>query len=332
MAIRSPLRFLGEAPGHTPASVGFPSRARKQAVLRTVCLGLIGLSSAAVAPSDTEALLAEGKRQYAARNYAAAARSLEQAVKETGQVGEAAQMLALSYYSLGRFRDAIPLLEKQSMAGADGVDNSYLLGMCYLRIDDARDARRAFARMQSVPEESAASHLVFARMLVREHLEEKAVLELEASIKKDPRLPMAHFLLGEIFLYQRSAEAAVEQFRKELEINPAVWLVPWRLGDALARLNKFDEAERALKQSIWLNESFSGPYVTLGQIALKKGDAEVATGYLEKAVKLDPNNYHAHFYLARAYKSTGRNAEADRQFELSRTLIGEKDKAAQLEP
>jgi tetratricopeptide (TPR) repeat protein len=299
---------------------------------KAVVLGLIGLSLAAISVPGPESLLAEGKRQYAARNYAPAVQALEQAVKQSGEVGEAGQMLALSYYSLGRFRDAIPLLEKQSTAGAAGVDNSYLLGMCYLRLDDPRNARRAFARMHSVPEESAAAHLIFARMLVREHLEEKAVPELEACIKEDPRLPMAHFLLGEIFLYKRSAEEAVEQFRQELAINPAVWLVPWRLGDALARLNKFDEAERALKQSIWLNESFSGPYVTLGQIALKKGDPQIAIGYLEKAAKLDPNNYHAHFYLAKAYKSTGRDADADRQFALARTLIGERDKAVQLEP
>jgi tetratricopeptide (TPR) repeat protein len=309
VAIRGPLRFLiwGWAAVATPL-------ANPQA------------------GTGPDALLAEGKRQYAARTYAEAARSLEQAVKQSGEVGEAAQMLALSYYSLGRFEDAIPLIEKQPSTGAAGVDNSYLLGMCYLRLDDSRNARRAFARMHSVPEGSAAAHLIFARMLVREHLEEKALPELEAGIKEDPRIPMAHFLLGEIFLYQRSAEQAIQEFRKELAINPAVWLVPWRLGDALARVNKIDEAEQALKQSIWLNESFSGPYVTLGQIALKKGDPLVAIGYLEKAVKLDPNNYHAHFYLARAYKSTGRNAEAERQFELAGTLIEKKDTAVQLEP
>jgi tetratricopeptide (TPR) repeat protein len=91
---------------------------------------------------------------------------------------------------------------------------------------------------------------------------------------------MAHFLLGEIDLYQGKSQAAVDEFQKELAINPTVWLVYWRLGDAYVRLNNLDEAEKVLKESIWLNESSSGAYILLGEIALKKGDSALAAGWL----------------------------------------------------
>jgi cytochrome c-type biogenesis protein CcmH/NrfG len=112
----------------------------------------------------------------------------------------------------------------------------------------------------------------------------------------------------------------VEEFQKELAINPTIWLVYWRLGDAYFRLEKFDEAENALKQSIWLNESSSGSFILLGRIALKKNDAPLAAGFLERALKLDPQNYYVHYFLGRAYRSLGRTAEAAQHFEITKSL------------
>jgi tetratricopeptide (TPR) repeat protein len=145
------------------------------------------------------------------------------------------------------------------------------------------------------------------------------------AVSLDSRLGMAHFLLGEIYLHKGVTQPAVVEFHKELEISPALWLVYWRLGDALARLEAYDDAERALKQAIWLNESFSGAYVTLGQIALKKGDFELAEKLLERAVKMEPNNQNAHYSLGKTYQKLGRSDEANRQFEMSRSLLTEKN-------
>jgi tetratricopeptide (TPR) repeat protein len=141
---------------------------------------------------------------------------------------------------------------------------------------------------------------------------------------------MIHFLLGEIYLYKSNPQLALEEFKKELELNPTVWLVYWRLGDAYARLEKYGDAERVLKQAIWLNETFTGPYVLLGQIGLKKGDLELAVGFLERALKLDPNNYYAHYSLGRAYQRLGRTADANREFEFTRALRADKKNSEDL--
>ncbi|MGI8960557.1 MAG: tetratricopeptide repeat protein [Bryobacteraceae bacterium] len=124
---------------------------------------------------------------------------------------------------------------------------------------------------------------------------------------------MAPFFLGEVYLYKGAAESAIAEFRKELETSPALWLAYWRLGHALARAEVYDEAEQALKQAIWVNESFSGPYVTLGQIALKRRDFELAAGLLERAVKMESNNQNAHYSLAKTYQKVDRTDEANRR-------------------
>jgi tetratricopeptide (TPR) repeat protein len=151
--------------------------------------------------------------------------------------------------------------------------------------------------------------------LVRQKLEDRAVPQIEKSLQFDPRIPMAHFLLGEIDLYKDNAAAAVSEFQKELAINPTVWLVYWRLGDAYVRLEKYDEAEKVLKEAIWLNEASSGAYILLGEIAMKRDDPGLAVGFLERALKLDPQNYYVHYFLAKAYQRLGRTAEASKHFE-----------------
>jgi len=139
-------------------------------------------------------------------------------------------------------------------------------------------------------------------------------------LERDPQLAMAHFLFGEIDLYKGDAQAAVEEFHKELAINPGVWLVYWRLGDAYVHQEKYDDAERALQQAVWLNETTSGPYILLGQVALKRDHPWLAAQYLERALQLDARNDYVHYFLGKAYRALGRTAEADQHFAIANQL------------
>ena len=147
---------------------------------------------------------------------------------------------------------------------------------------------------------------------------------VETALRLEPSLAMAHFLLGEIDLYQSNPQSAISEFQKELAVNPTVWLVYWRLGDAYMRLAKYDDAETVLKKAIWLNEASPGAFILLGEIALKKNDPALAAGFLERALAIDPQNYDAHYALGTAYKALGRETEANQHFERSNTLRSEK--------
>ena len=65
----------------------------------------------------------------------------------------------------------------------------------------------------------------------------------------------------------------------------------------------------------------------LAVIELQKGDPELARGFLERAVKLDPQNYYAHYALGRSYQKLGRTDDANREFALQRSLRAEKHTA-----
>jgi tetratricopeptide (TPR) repeat protein len=283
-------------------------------------LKLLGEVSARESNAPGQELLL-GKAYFQSKRYPEAIAHLKVALQQTPEDPEATQLLAITYYASGNYQQAALLLEKLGpQLPKDNADGPYFLGTCYIQLQRWDDARKTFAQMFSVSPDSAMAYLMFGKILIRRRREDQAIPQIQKALELDQRLPMAHFLLGEIDLYQMNPQAAVNELRQELAINPTVWLVYWRLGDAYVRLEKYDEAEKILKEAIWLNESSSGAYILMGQISLKKGESGIAAGFLERALKLDPQNYWVHYFLARAYHNLGREAEAAQHFDISKSL------------
>ena len=138
-----------------------------------------------------------GIAYYKKSDYLNAASSLSKAQAENPGDQEATQLLGLSYYLAGRPAQAIPLLEKvQTWYSSANVDAAYILGICYIQTKDYTRARQAFAKMFASGPDSAASYLLTARMLLRQDFAPVAEEYAGKAAALDPRLPLAHELLG----------------------------------------------------------------------------------------------------------------------------------------
>ena len=213
-----------------------------------------------------------GTVYYKKGDYLKAADSLKQAVADDPNDKEAVQLLGLSYYLAGRPAEAIPYLEKvQGWYPRANVDASYILGISYIQAKDYPNARKAFARMFDVPADSGAAYLVTARMLFRQEFIPVAEEYAQKAIAADPKLPLAHQLLGEIHMFTSKIPEAISDFQQELAINPGNSTAYYKLGDAYSRVQKYDDAERQLQRSIWLDATSTGPYILLGKGAGEEG-------------------------------------------------------------
>jgi len=267
-----------------------------------------------------------GSAYYKKGDYIKAVQSLKAALEQDPQDNEAVQLLGLSYYLSSRPAEAIPLLERvQAWYPRANVDASYILGLCYIQTKDYPHARAAFAKMFEVPPESAPAYLFTARMLQRQEFDPVAEEYAQKAIALDPKLPLAHFLLGELYLKSRAPESIAE-FQKELAINPADAAVYYKLADAYSRIQKFDDAERLLQRSIWLDATSTGPYILMGKVLQKKGEPELAVRSLRHALAMDPNNPITHHLLGQAYRDLGNTEEAERELKTAQQL-GAKDDA-----
>ena len=127
-----------------------------------------------------------------------------------------------------------------------------------------------------------------------------------------PAARNVHFLYGDL-LFDLDPDAAIPQFKRELEIAPdnadAAGMLAWSLlmknrpGEALpyARLMAEQQAERAFAQ------------IVLGRALLDTGDASSGIEHLYRALKLEPENIEGHIALAKAYSKSGRDEEARRE-------------------
>ena len=264
-----------------------------------------------------------GAAYYKKGDYLKAADFLKQAVAEDPNDKEAVQLLGLSYYVSGRPAEAIPYLEKvQTWYPRANVDAAYVLGICYLRSRDYPQARNAFAKMFDVPPDSGASYLLTARMLFRQEFIPIAEEYAQKAIGADPKLPLAHQLLGEIHMFTSKIPEAISDFQQELAINPGYPAAYYKLGDAYSRIQKYDEAERLLQRSIWLDATSTGPYILMGKVLEKKGEPILAIRALQRAVSMDPNNHITHHLLGQAYRDIGKTDEAEKEFKLAEQLQG----------
>lgn len=262
-----------------------------------------------------------GAAYYKKSDYLNAIASLKKALEENPGDGEAEQLLGLSYYLAERPAEAIPELEKvQTWFASANVDASYILGICYIQTKDYPNARKAFAKMFDVPAESAASYLFTARMLLRQDFGPVAEEYAQKAVALDPKLPLAHQLLGEVYLYHSQLEEAIAEFRKELVINPGSATAYYKLADGYSRVQKYDDAERLLQRSIWLDSTSTGPYILLGKVLEKKGETELAVRALQRALAMDPNNPIPHHLLGQAYRDLGKSEEAERELKVAGQL------------
>jgi len=279
-------------------------------------------------PPKPESPHTAGVAAYASSDYVTAITQLKQALAANPEDKEATQLLGLSYYFTGRPKEAIPYLEQvQAWFPTANVDASYVLGICYVQSLRYDDARHAFARMYDVPPDSAAAHLFNARMLLRQGMDPIAENEAKAAIAADPRLPLAHRLLGELYLFKSRIPEAITEFESELKINPGHAATYYSLADAYTRVLKYEEAERLLQRSIWLDSTASGPYILMGKVLVHKKEYQLAERSLVHALGMDPNNYVAHYLLGQTYRAEGRNDEADRELNRAQQLEASKNQS-----
>ena len=262
-----------------------------------------------------------GVAYYKHSDFMTAAQYLQPALQEDPEDSEATQLLGLSYYFSGKPAQAVPLLEKvNSWYPSANVDASYVLGICYIQLRQYDQARKAFASMYGVKPDSAPAYLFAARMLLREEFDPIAEQYAKRAIAIDPKLPLAHYFLGELYLYKSRLPESIAQFQQELALDPAHAPTYYKLADAYTRVLKWDDAERLLQRSIWLDSTASGPYILMGKVLLNKSELQLAVRTLKHALQMDPNNYIAHHLLGESYRALGETQQAADELKLAGQL------------
>jgi len=140
---------------------------------------------------------------------------------------------------------------------------------------------------------------------------ETARAEFQLLFQRVPPVPNAHYLYGYL-LYASDPDAAVVEFKKELEVAPNVaaevmlaW-IPLLRNDGAGAL---PYARKAVAQ----DPTLPSAQLVLGRALTETGNTKEGIEHLEKTAQLQPDNLEVHLALAKAYSKSGRKEDARRE-------------------
>jgi tetratricopeptide (TPR) repeat protein len=134
----------------------------------------------------------------------------------------------------------------------------------------------------------------------------------EQLVTRYPETPNVHYAFA-VFLLQEKGEKAIEEFKRELEIQPGH---PWSLMQMAFEYLKQGDTAAALpiaKQAVAAAPNAFSARKALGQALLDSGDIDGAIRELQAGLKMAPDSPGLHFSIARAYQRAGRLEDAARE-------------------
>jgi len=171
-------------------------------------------------------------------------------------------------------------------------DIAVALGFVELRLDHLKEAEQAARRsLHDVP---TKAHELLARVAMAHG--DLATAETEAGAAAGARNPQpsAILVMAEVKLKAGHPESALEVVDKAQVYASAlkltsVYNLEFLRGDALARLNRPDEAEAAFRREIAAFPTHAQAYANLAVIRFIRGDREGASGLLEAMARANPS-------------------------------------------
>jgi protein O-mannosyl-transferase len=127
---------------------------------------------------------------------------------------------------------------------------------------------------------------------------------------------LAHNNLGNVFLKDGRTPAAIEHFRKALQIRPDYPSACYNLATAFAQAGRMGEAIEHFRKALRLglasmdDELVQRAHYNLGNALFQIGRSQEAIEHCRRAVQLSPEHPEAHNNLANALATQGRTEEA----------------------
>ena len=148
---------------------------------------------------------------------------------------------------------------------------------------------------------------------------EQARAAFDTLLARYPTEPNVHYAFG-VYMLSQDADAALKEFRRELEISPAHYPSMVQMAFEYLKRDEYNEALPLAEKAVQLAPKLFAARNVLGRVLLELGQVERAVKELEEGVRLAPNSPEMHYALGRAYRRAGREADAKREVALFQKL------------
>jgi tetratricopeptide (TPR) repeat protein len=295
---------------------------------------------------DSAALAAEAQSALSKGDYAGAATSLERLAKLQPGVAEVHADLAVAYYSVGRYSDAVGQCREALKLKPSLVHAHFFLGASLAEGGQCQDAlpylEKDYPRATDPPlkrvlgTDAVRCNMVlskpdgavdFIRLLSRDFADDPEVLYLSSQLYSElstrasqrllmtaPGSPQAHQLNAEVLEMQDKPNEAIEEYRKVLALNPRAPGIHYRVGRLLLAGPRgpttLDDARREFEEELTIDPGNAAAEYELGEVARQARQWDQAIEHFARAAQLEPEFTEALIGLGKSLVSAGRAREA----------------------
>lgn len=295
-----------------------------------------------------------GSMQYRANHYGPAVLALTHYIDLTPTAGPAFALRGLSEFEEGEYTESLQDLQRAIALGAANQPRNagiifYHEAILLTRQGDFEQALGKYTqivshggvnpdvltgiglaglRMQTLPREVEPSQLEMvsavgqaASLFMGQDLP-AADQAFQGLFDRYPTVANLHYLYGYL-LFSTDSEKAIDQFNKELAVNPdsavTLSMIAWAYGSRKDYQASLADAQQAVKK----NPNLLIAQLVLGRALVETGNFTDGVQHLLAVVAADSQNLDAHLALAKAYSELGQKEDARRERLLCLTITGQ---------
>ncbi len=236
-------------------------------------------------------------------------------------------LVGMAHYGLQEYAAAIPLLRQATTDDPQNLPFRLLLAHSCLAAKQYQCVLDVYHEILNLNAESAEADMLAGEALDEMQDHTGAIQQFRAAVKANPKEPNVHFGLGYLLWSQGKYEESADEFRAELANVPQHAQALVYLADSDIKLGHRDQALDLLQEAIRLEPGLAMAHLDLGIVYADTGNQDGALRELKLAAKLNPDNVNVHWRLARLYRTMGKKAEANAEFEKTKTLTKAADES-----
>ena len=265
-------------------------------------------------PKAARALTGLGDTMYRAGRYSEALARFEAAVQADPDDLMAMVGVAKTKLALERLQDARSMLDKLRQTHPKSMLVNYWHGQVLEALGNRKDAEQAYrtsVREGGSDPEVVSGYVALALLLNQQGRTQEAQKALDEASAKLPSSPAIHKALGELALSQGRYESAVAEYRSALALDADDLGAKFKLGSALRRDQKFNDANKVLDEVAAIDRDYPGLALERGLLFEASGQTEEALKAYESALAKAPNDPDLMLRVGCGKVTAGRAAQAE---------------------
>ena len=274
------------------------------------------------------ALLMQTKSLLHMGQTGAAEATLRASLQKSPQTPEALYLMGRLLQQENRPKESLEIYTRAAALQPPTSGDLRIVALDYVLLGSYRDALHWLERAVAFSPRDADTWYDLGRVQMHEGRFAEASDALRKSLAIQPKSAKAEDNLGVCLEAQNQSDAAAAAYARAValaEAEPHPGEQPFiDYGKLLNTRSQFQTSLPLLKRATELNPKSSSALAELSRAYSGVADRDRALTAMEQAVALDSGNSRLHFQLGRLYRSAGMTVQAQREFDLSSRLYGQK--------